>query len=110
MRDLLDIVNTYIYWIKNYIIILWSKTILFFGYEYDKTKIPSGLYCYEPDLVKNKNRKDFSAYYIIPCPYYLTLGKYTNGCKFYGVITDDIIFNDQCKICDINYDISDDEK
>ena len=42
-------------------------------------------------------------YYVIPCKYYKTLGKRWNGCKYLGIITDDFVFDDQCKMCGQNY-------
>lgn len=103
-------INKYQYWSKNYISIIIAKVKLFFGYEYDKAKIPNGLYCYSPDMEKNKNKQenDYS-YYIIPCPYYKTLGKYNNGCKYLGCITNDFIFGDQCKICGENEEWDDND-
>ena len=38
----------------------------------------------------------------------LILGKNKNGCRFLGEITDDMVFDDQCKICNINWGIFDD--
>lgn len=88
----------------GFISLIYSKIILFFGYEYDKSIIPPGPYCYSPDDEKNK-RKDSDSkwvYYIKPCPYYKVISKNYNGCKYYGIITDDFVFGDQCKMCDIN--------
>ena len=70
--------------------------------NYDPSVIPQGLYCYIPDIKKNEKRKDWSVCYIIPCPYYKTLGKTWNGCMYLGIITDDMIFDDQCKMCSEN--------
>ena len=81
---------------------LWSKIVLFFGYKYDKSQIPEGQYCYIPDIEKNKKAEKWT-YYIIPCKYYKTLGKHWNGCKYLGIITDDFVFDDQCKMCGENY-------
>lgn len=88
-----------------------SKIVLIFGYKYDKSIIPPGPYCYKPDIEKNKDygKNDKYIYYITPCPYYKKLFKNMNGCKYYGIITDDFVFNDQCKICDIN-DFSEEEE
>ncbi len=81
----------------------WSKLLIILGYKYNENVIPKGEYCYEIDDERNKV-KDSSILYIKPCPYYKSLGNNLNGCKFLGVITDDIIFGDQCKICDVNLD------
>lgn len=88
----------------NFISLIYSKIILFFGYEYDKSVIPPGPYCYRPDDEKNKRMGSGSKwiYYINPCPYYKVISKNYNGCKYYGIITDDFVFGDQCKMCDIN--------
>ena len=59
-------------------------------------------YCYTPDYEKNKIAESFT-YYVIPCKYYKTLGKRWNGCKYLGIITDDFVFDDQCKMCGKNY-------
>jgi len=64
--------------------------------------IPEGPYCYEPDDEKNANNSS-STYYVKPCKYYRILGKQFNGCQYYGEITDDFVFGDKCKMCDINY-------
>ena len=93
----------------NFISLIYSKVIIFFGYKYDESVIPSGPYCYSPDDEKNNRRGNGSkwVYYIKPCPYYKPISKYYNGCKYYGIITDDIVFNDQCKLCSINDNVED---
>jgi hypothetical protein len=104
----------YIYRIQNWFIgigtwfeLIWSKVRIYFGYEYDKSVIPRGLYCYEPDVEKNKNygKDDKFVYYIKPCPHYKWINRRYRGCKYLGMITDDFIFRDQCKSCGENYDI-----
>lgn len=95
----------YINWAFNYISVIYSKIIIFFGYKYNKSVIPMGFYCYEPDSTKNPMEtipKD-GIYYIVPCPYYKSMGRGINGCKYLGIITDDMVFDDQCKICSVNY-------
>lgn len=91
------------YWLKNYLSVFHSKILLLFGIKHDKSVIPTGLYCYKPDYEKNKTNKSSTTYYIIPCPYYKSLGGGRNGCKYLGVITSDTVFGDQCKMCGENY-------
>jgi len=103
-----------IFYIKgfgNLIGLFWSKVLLYFGHKYDEDVIPYGQYCYKPDDEKNKNYgKDGKfIYYTKSCKYYKVINKKWNGCKYYGIITDDSIFDDRCKICNINYE-SDEEK
>lgn len=90
--------------IINIISLLWSKIISGFGYKYDESVIPYGPYCYKPDDKRNINYgKDGEfVYYTIPCRYYKIINKNWNGCKFYGIITDDYLFDDRCKMCNIN--------
>lgn len=92
----------YLMKIKNVLIVLLSRILLFFNIKKDNSPIPEGMYCYEPDIEKNKNRKDFSKYYIKPCKYYKRISKNYNGCSYLGVITDDMVFDDQCKLCNEN--------
>lgn len=84
--------------IKNFISILYSKLLILVCIRHSTSVIPEGQYCYTPDYEKNKNAESFT-YYVIPCKYYKTLGKRWNGCKYLGIITDDFVFDDQCKIC-----------
>ena len=84
---------------------VWAKIIVFFGYKYDKSKIPFGThYCYLPDDEKNEQAKSFSNYYKKPCPYFKYISTYYRGCKYLGIITDDPVFSDQCKMCGENYE------
>ena len=62
----------------------------------DKSKIPQGQYCYKPNGYKN------GIYNITPCPYHLTINKRWNACLYEGVITEDPVFEDQCKVCGVN--------
>jgi hypothetical protein len=95
-------IGTYLYWSKNFASMLYSKLLLLFGVRHSTSVIPEGPYCYTPDYEKNKIAESFT-YYVIPCKYYKTLGKKWNGCKYLGIITDDFVFNDQCKMCGENY-------
>jgi len=91
-------------WTRNLFSILYHKIRLLFGYKPDPSKIPNGLYCYVPDIEKNnKKDNDCFTYYTIPCEYYVSLGYHWNGCKYLGVITDDDVFADMCKMCDIKH-------
>lgn len=80
---------------------LYSKFRVLLGLNFNENKIPDGVYCYIPDIEKNKTRKDFGVYYTKPCVYYKTLGNGYNGCAYLGIITDDDVFDDQCKMCSI---------
>ena len=84
----------YLYWAKNFVSVVYSKLLLLFGISHTPSVIPKGEYCYS----FNHKKK------IVHCPYYKTLGKELNGCKYLGIITDDYIFDDMCKICDENLD------
>ena len=92
--------------ISNLLEVLWSKLLIKFGIRLDESVIPEGPYCYKPDLEKNKSETSFD-YHIIPCPYYKKISKNFNGCKYMGIVTDDFVFEDGCKICGVNkgYDI-----
>ena len=96
-------IGHYIYWAKNLATMLWWKLLFLFGVRRSTLPIPEGPYCYTPDIEKNEARKDCTTYYIKPCKYYKTLGRRYNGCSYLGVITDDMIFDDQCKMCGKNY-------
>lgn len=77
------------------------------GFRLDTNNIPRGVYCYEPDLERNKNRED-NVYYVKPCKYY----RYVDGisvCLYESFIGSDVCLDDQCKICsensDLDYDV-----
>lgn len=91
--------------IKNLLELIFSNILIFFGKKYDISVIPHGLYCYYPDFEKNKI-SDSHHYYIIPCKYYKKISKNYNGCKYLGMITNDDIFGDQCKICKIHDELN----
>ena len=99
----------HLYWTKNWIVMLWAKILILFGRKYDESVIPKNIpYCYTPDDEKNKGEYN-GVYYVKPCPYYKTLGKTWDGCKFLGVIARcDLLLSDQCKICGINEDDEED--
>lgn len=92
---------------KNIVSALFSKCLVFFGFNYDNSVIPSGPYCYLPDEKKNAEVKSYSVYYIIPCPYFMILSERWRACRYLGVITDDFVFRDQCKMCGENDDYND---
>lgn len=98
------------YWLKSFILnpkgwisILYNNILVYFGKKHNKDVIPKDIpYCYVPDIEKNKNKvANDTSYYIKPCPYYKSLGNDYNGCKYMGIVTDDMTFDDQCKICDV---------
>jgi len=106
-------INCYFVWGKNYIRMFWWWTKKLFGVQLPTDAIPEGAYCYFPDLEKNKNRKGWDPYYIKPCPYFKTLGIELNGCGYLSIITDDSVFDDMCKMCNIKFDLyelNDEEK
>ena len=91
--------------IKNLLKFAYYRLLVFFEYKLDKSKIPSGHYCYVPDDERNKNACcDDINYYIQPCPYYLWINKRYKACIYCGKITDDFLLSDQCKICNVNED------
>jgi hypothetical protein len=94
-------IKKYLYWGRNLTNMLFSKLLILFNFKYDKTLIPEGQYCYKEDSEKNKSSDSF-VYYIIPCIYYKKLGRTWNGCEYLGIITDDFVFGDQCKMCGEN--------
>ncbi len=88
--------------ISNFLEMIYSIIIKFFGYKYDEDLIPKHTpYCYLPDFEKNKQTPESSTYYIKPCPYYKHISTNIRGCKFVGYIGDDILLYDQCKICGV---------
>lgn len=103
--------NTYyLYWTENLVNMLWWKLLILFGVRRSALPIPEGMYCYAPDNEKNCANEDSinnhgGTYYIKPCKYYKTLGRRFNGCSYLGIITDDCVFDDQCKMCCENYGI-----
>lgn len=67
--------------------------------QLSKEPIPEGTpYCYLPDEDKN-NERELGTFYIKPCKYYKHLGGDLNGCGYLGIVTDDSVFDDQCKMC-----------
>ena len=84
---------------------LYNKMLIKYGYKHDKSVIPTGLYCYTPksdDVMKEL--LETGGFETKPCPYYTVVSKNYNGCKFTGTITDDFVFDDQCKICGEKYE------
>jgi hypothetical protein len=95
----------FIFYTKNILNVLWSLIRTKLGHKYSEEEIPAGSYCYKavesPSVINNwvyKTKK---------CTYYKTLPKGYNACKFLGVVTDDLTFDDQCKICDVKEDYPD---
>lgn len=83
-------------YIRYYPIIIAYKILKIFGYRHNKKFIPKGQYCYNSIAYKN------NTHYVSPCPYYKSLGKEYNRCLYLDIITDDLVFGDQCKLCNIN--------
>lgn len=77
--------------LKNLLSIYYSIIRRFLGYKYPINVIPEGLYCYTW----------IEEIYVI-CPYFKRIDENYVGCKYLGIISDDLIFNDQCKICNKN--------
>lgn len=96
--------------VANITNMLWWKLLILFGVRRSISPIPEGMYCYAPNDEKNCANDDSlnnngGTYYIKPCKYYKTLGRRFNGCSYLGIITNDMVFNDQCKMCSENYGI-----
>lgn len=87
---------------RNVINMLYWSVLIFFGFKRSNKPIPSGCYCYTPDYVDTNP----FVYHVKPCKYYKRLGFGYNGCSYLGKITDDFIFDDQCKLCNENYELS----
>ena len=101
VNKILKYVDLQFYFLKNWLSMFYT---IKFKIKHNKELIPKGIYCYSPNFHEGKY------YNVTPCVYYKTLGKRYNGCKYCRVITDDCVFADQCKICEINDDLEDDEK
>ncbi len=50
-------IRHYLYWAKNLVNMLWWKLLFLFGVRRSALPIPEGMYCYSPDIEKNKARK-----------------------------------------------------
>lgn len=88
--------------IKKITSVIYGRLLRFLNIKRDDTVIPQGMYCYTPDIEKNKNKKDGDyKYYVKTCKYYKRLGRDYNGCSYLGIITDDDVFGDQCKLCNV---------
>lgn len=81
--------------IGRFIFAYWIKFRMLLGYKPSAEPIPKGPYCYTPKSVDFKT----GVYHINPCPYYMTINKRWNACNFLGEVTDDMVFDDQCKMC-----------
>lgn len=90
----------------NLLEVLFVKFLILFGYKFDKSKIPEGIYCYKINSEKNQNKpKNDLTLYTDDCIYRKYIYKDWFGCKFLGIITDDMCFEDACKICSENENI-----
>jgi len=111
MKKIYKKISQRIHWAKNFISVKWSNVLFLFDIKYSEDLIPNGPYCYVPDEEANKNKEENDdSYYIKPCPYYKSIGKGYNGCKYLGIVTDDFVFADQCKMCTVNKYYDDDER
>lgn len=91
--------------VKIYIEIYWLKLLFLFGVKRSAKEIPKGVYCYTPDVEKNRNKdKNDYSYYIKPCKYYRGLKDFNAGCAYVAYVGDDMLLGDQCKICGENDD------
>lgn len=83
---------------KFFIFVVLFTTNIFYSLGIRKSikPIPDGKYCY---VVDKENKKPIDGYWIIPCKYYKKVSENINGCNYLGIITSDIDFKDQCKIC-----------
>lgn len=103
MRDKITL-RIRLYWFKNWINSVYWMFAIRLGKERSTKPIPEGPYCYVPDAEKNKTARsngEYGVYYIKPCEYYKSLNREFNACTYLGIITDDTIFDDQCKICNV---------
>lgn len=75
---------------KNIIEVLYKRFLIdvFDIYE-DESKIPNGMYCFDYETEKL-------------CKYYKPISRNYDGCSYLGIISDDLAFNDMCKICGKN--------
>jgi hypothetical protein len=94
----------FMFYTKNIFSVLCSLIKIKLGYKYSEDEIPDGPYCYKL-LSVNKGKCK-----IKKCIYYKTLPKGYNSCNFLGLVTDDIVFDDQCKACGIKEDYRDEVK
>lgn len=86
---------------RNLLSVVYSKLLLLFGVKHNTSVIPKGEYCY---TYTTKASRLVVSYIMTDCPYYKPISKKWNGCKYLGIITDDFIFEDKCKICNENLD------
>jgi hypothetical protein len=108
-------IKTFFLYFDNILNSIFGVIRIKLGIKYSEDKIPHGPYCYK--INRDSDGKIISppisseiTIKIEPCVYYKTLPNDYNSCKFLGIITDDYIFGDQCKICDIKEDYRDDVK
>ena len=94
--------NKYLYRIKNFSSVIYWRFLLLFGIKQSSEYIPDGHYCYSLERLPEAQVGIIQQYKYHQCKYYKPIGKHLNGCAYLGVITNDIIFDDQCKICGEN--------
>lgn len=85
----------------DYRVNIWKVICSYFSKTPPVENIPEGMYCYKPKEFPSE--ENGWRYKIEPCPYYVTLPKGYNHCKFCKTTTDDMCFDDQVKICGENY-------
>jgi hypothetical protein len=116
-------IKTFFLYFNNIINSIFGLIRIKLGIKYSEDKIPHGPYCYKlnrssdgklilPPVTKRCKSIVYAgiSIRIEPCIYYKTLPNDYNSCKFLGIITDDYIFGDQCKICEIKEDYRDEVK
>jgi hypothetical protein len=108
-------IKTFFLYFDNILNSIFGVIRIKLGIKYSEDKIPHGPYCYKLNRVSDGKLilppiNSGIGIRIEPCIYYKTLPNDYNSCKFLGIITDDYIFGDQCKICDIKEDYRDEVK
>ena len=100
----------YKWWqIKNTFIMVWYWLVAKVGYELSTDPIPENTYYNEKNLDADGNRNNDGTYHTKPCKYFTPLGSEYTGCAFLGIITDDMTFGDQCKMCGLKDDYNDED-
>jgi hypothetical protein len=93
--------------IKVYIEVYWYRLLYkLFKYELSTDGIPKDTpYCYLPDIERNENARkngEYGVYYTKPCTHYRYLkGQLRGGCVYTGIVGDDLLLGDQCKVCGV---------
>ena len=85
--------------IKKLLSILVGKIKYLLDIKQDTSVIPEGFYCYYSTCGLNTKL----------CPYYKQFNEEYNGCAYLGIITDNILLWDMCKICGENLNESEND-